>query len=179
MNDPSSKSVPESAPRAGKAHDTADGGATPPQPIDPAAPLTVPSNHPNMPHPAVADGPVGIGDYVIIRKIGEGGMGTVYLAEDTRLHRKAAIKTLQRELAASQVCRDRFEREARAAAAVEHDHIVPIWQVGEAADGTPFIAMPFLQGESLDARLARVPVASVGLVLKVAREVALGLAAAH
>ena len=50
-------------------------------------------------------------------------------------------------------------REARAAAAVEHDNIVPIWQVGEAADGSPFIAMPFLQGEMLDARLKREPVA--------------------
>ena len=184
MNDPTPKSDPESPPRADKAHDTAGSGigVTPPQPIvlvGPDDPLTVPSNHPNAPHPAAAVGPVGVGDYVIVRMIGEGGMGTVYLAEDTRLHRKAAIKTLQRELAANQVCRDRFEREARAAAAVEHDNIVPIWQVGEAADGTPFIAMPFLQGESLDARLARAPVAGVGLVLKVAHEVSRGLAAAH
>ena len=105
-----------------------------------------------------------IGDYVILRLLGEGGMGSVYLAEDARLGRKAAVKTMRPELAAEPADRDRFLREARAAAAVEHDHIVPIWQVGEAADGSPFLAMPFLQGESLDARLRREPVAAVGAV---------------
>ncbi len=145
----------------------------------PAGRPTVPSDHPNAPHPAVADAPQLIGDYVILQKIGEGGMGAVYLAEDTRLGRKAAVKTLRRELAANQTCRDRFEREARGAAKLDHDNIVPIWYVGTATDGSPFMAMPFLQGESLDMRLARVPVAGVGLILKVAREVASGLAAAH
>ena len=106
-------------------------------------------------------------------------MGTVYLAEDARLGRKAAIKTMKPELAARPENRERFLREAQAAAAVEHDNIVPIWQVGEAADGSPFIAMPFLQGEMLDARLKREPVADLGIILKVAREVAEGLAAAH
>jgi serine/threonine protein kinase len=106
-------------------------------------------------------------------------MGAVYLAEDARLHRKAAIKTMKPELAADPANRERFEREARAAARVEHDNIVPIWGIGTAPDGTPFIAMPFLQGEMLDARLKREPVANLGLIVKVAREVADGLAAAH
>jgi serine/threonine protein kinase len=82
-------------------------------------------------------------------------------------------------LAAKPENRLRFVREARAAAAVEHDNIVPIWQVGEAADGSPFIAMPFLQGEMLEARLKREPVQPLDVILKVAREVAEGLAAAH
>ena len=106
-------------------------------------------------------------------------MGAVYLAEDTRLHRKVAIKTMRPELAANKSNRERFVREARAAAAVEHDNIVPILHIGEAPDGTPFIAMPFLQGEMLDSRLKRQPVATLGLLVKVAREVADGLAAAH
>jgi tRNA A-37 threonylcarbamoyl transferase component Bud32 len=119
------------------------------------------------------------GPFVVLQKLGEGGMGAVYLAHDNRLRRQVAIKTMRPELAAAPASRDRFEREARAAAAVEHDHIVPILHVGEAADGTPFIVMPFLKGEPLDARLKREPVSPLWLLLKVAREVAEGLAAAH
>ena len=120
-----------------------------------------------------------IAGYTVLSKIGEGGMGSVYLAEDVRLHRKVAIKTMRAELAVNTADRERFVREARAAAAVESDFIVPIWQVGEAVDGTPFIAMPYLQGEPLDARLKREPVAGVGLLVAVARDVADALTAAH
>src|SRR5688572_24810227 len=102
-----------------------------------------------------ADGP--FGDFTIVQKLGEGGMGTVYLAEDVKLKRKVAIKTMRPELAANALDRDRFLREARAAAALESDFIVPILHVGEAPDGTPFIVMPFLKGESLDVRLKREP----------------------
>ncbi len=120
-----------------------------------------------------------LGGYVVVKKIGEGGMGSVFLAQDPKLGRKVAIKTMRRELAADKSNRDRFEREARAAAAVEHENIVPILHIGEASDGSPFIAMPFLHGEMLDSRLKRDPVCNLGLLLKVAREVADGLAAAH
>jgi hypothetical protein len=106
-------------------------------------------------------------------------MGTVYLAEDVRLGRKAAIKTMKAALAARAEDRERFLREARAAASVEHDNIVPVWQVGESFDGSPFITMPFLQGETLEARLKREPAQPLPVLLKVAREVAEGLAAAH
>jgi serine/threonine protein kinase len=120
-----------------------------------------------------------LGEYVVVRKIGEGGMGAVYLAEDKKLGRKVAVKTMKPELAADQINRERFEREARAAAAVEHENIVPIWGIGEAADGSPFIAMPFLQGEMLADRLKRQTVQGLVVLIKVAREVAEGLAAAH
>jgi uncharacterized membrane protein/tRNA A-37 threonylcarbamoyl transferase component Bud32 len=132
-----------------------------------------------LPGEGASISPQRIGDFTIIRVLGKGGMGTVYLAEDVRLGRKAAIKTMKPELAAKPEDRLRFIREARAAAAVEHDNIVPIWQVGEAADGSPFIAMPFLQGETLEARLLREPLQPPGIILKVTREVAEGLAAAH
>ncbi len=127
------------------------------------------------------DGPLPgrIGDYRILRRIGAGGMGAVYLAEDVRLGRKAAIKTMRPELAADTENRNRFEREARAAAAIDHDNIVPIWGIGQAADGSPYIAMPFLQGEMLDSRLTREAVSPVGLIVEVGRDVADGLAAAH
>jgi len=125
------------------------------------------------------DTPQRIGDFTVVRVLGQGGMGTVYLAEDGQLGRKAAIKTMKPELAAKPENRQRFVREARAAATVEHDNIVPIWQIGQASDGSPFIAMPFLQGEMLEARLQREPIQTLGVILKVAREVAEGLAAAH
>src|SRR5262249_31953873 len=83
---------------------------------------------------------------------------------------------------AGDVGRLRFLREARAAAAIEHDNVVPIFQVGEAASegGTvPYLAMPFLRGETLDARLRREGKLQTAEVLRVGREVALGLAAAH
>ncbi|MBC8117646.1 MAG: serine/threonine protein kinase [Candidatus Saccharimonas sp.] len=118
--------------------------------------------------------------YRPIKVLGQGGMGTVYLAEDTRLGREVAIKTLRPELAANPQAKERFLREARSAAKLEHDHIIPIYSVGEAADGTPFLAMPLLKGEPLDALIRRttgpLPVA---LVVRLAREVASGLAAAH
>jgi tRNA A-37 threonylcarbamoyl transferase component Bud32/Leucine-rich repeat (LRR) protein len=131
------------------------------------------------PTTAAIDLPERIGDFTILRVIGEGGMGVVYLAEDVRLGRKAAIKTMKLALAAKPENRARFIREARAAATVEHDNIVPIWQVGETADGSPFIAMPFLQGEMLETRLKRRPIQPLAIILKVACEVAEGLAAAH
>jgi serine/threonine protein kinase len=123
--------------------------------------------------------PARIGGYTVLRKLGEGGMGAVYLAEDPQLGRKVALKTMKRALAANKENRDRFAREARAAAAVEHDNIVPIWQVGVAADGTPFIAMPFLQGEMLDQRIKRERAPDIELLLLVGRDVAAGLSAAH
>ena len=132
----------------------------------------------------------------IIKVLGQGGMGTVYLADDTRLGRQVALKTLKRELAANPAAKDRFLREARSAARLHHDHIIPIYYVGE-ADGTPFLAMPYLEGEPLDARIKRQlpadPTTSyyfeklsgeakplpIPEAVRIAREVALGLSVAH
>jgi hypothetical protein len=119
-----------------------------------------------------------LGPYCLLDVLGAGGMGVVFRAEDTHLRRPVALKVLRPSLAASAAARERFLCEARAAAAVEHDHIVSIWQVGEHG-GIPFLAMPLLRGESLDRRLdceGRLPVAEV---LRIGRETARGLAAAH
>jgi serine/threonine protein kinase len=117
--------------------------------------------------------------FVVLGELGKGGMGTVFLAEDTKLKRKVALKTLRAEYAKLPEDRERFEREARAAAAVDHDNIVPVLHVGEALDGTPFLVMPLLKGESLEARLRREPVVPVELLVRVGRDVAAALAAAH
>jgi serine/threonine protein kinase len=117
--------------------------------------------------------------FTVLGELGKGGMGTVFLAEDSTLKRKVALKTMRPEYAAAPLDRERFLREARAAAAVEHDNIVPVLHVGEAVDGTPFIVMPLLKGESLDARLKRDPVAPLELLVRVGRDVCAALAAAH
>ena len=128
--------------------------------------------------PAQQPGEIGrLGGYRVLRLLGEGGMGAVYAAEDLALQRPVALKTMKPELARKEAARVRFLREARAAAAVESDHIVRIYQVGEDR-GVPFIAMEFLRGKPLDAWM-RDHAPSVAQLLKIGHETALGLAAAH
>src|SRR5438552_3523554 len=83
--------------------------------------------------------------YRLIRELGSGGMGIVFEAEDEWLTRRVAVKVLRAELPAEQVARERFLREARAMAAVEHENVCTIYQVGE-ADGRPHMAMQLLSG---------------------------------
>ena len=89
-----------------------------------------------------------IGHYRLIRKIGRGGMGIVYLAHDTSLNRKVAIKILPPELAAREGVKTRFAREASAISQVEHANIVPIYEIGE-ENGAPYIVMRYVEGTSL------------------------------
>src|SRR5215471_17957845 len=98
-----------------------------------------------------------VGHYRITAKLGAGGMGEVFLAEDTRLDRKAAIKFLPAEMAANPVRRQRFLHEARAASALNHPHVCVVYDVGETEDGVPYIAMEYVEGQSLDALLKRGP----------------------
>ena len=105
-------------------------------------------------------------------------MGVVFLGEDPKLGRKVAIKAMLPDLAESKSAQQRFLREARAAAVLEHDHIVAIHHVGE-DHGTPFIVMPFLKGEALDTLLKRGEKLSLVQTLRIGREIAEGLAAAH
>jgi WD40 repeat protein len=129
--------------------------------------------------PALAPDEIGrLGPYRVLQVLGAGGMGVVYKAEDPQLQRLVALKAMLPALAASASARQRFLREARAAAAIKHDHIVAIYQVGEDR-GVPFLAMEFLEGEALDARLKREPPLSLGEMLRIGRQTALGLAAAH
>ena len=98
-----------------------------------------------------------VGHYRITAKLGAGGMGEVFLAEDTRLERKAAIKFLPAEMLARPERRQRFLNEARAASALNHPHVCVVYDVGETEDGLPFIAMEFVEGQSLSDHVKQGP----------------------
>lgn len=119
-----------------------------------------------------------LGPYRVLRVLGAGGMGVVFRAEDPRLQRPVALKAMLPKLAVTESAKQRFLREARAAAAIKHDHIVTVYQVDEDR-GIPFLAMEFLEGEPLDQRLKRENKLSVPEVLRIGRELAEGLEAAH
>jgi serine/threonine protein kinase len=115
--------------------------------------------------------------YEIQALVGAGGMGEVYKARDTRLDRSVAIKVLPAHLAADRDRFQRFEREARAVARLDHPHIGALYDVGEAS-GLHFLVMQYLEGETLAARLAKGPL-PLEQVLRYAIEIADALAHAH
>ncbi len=119
-----------------------------------------------------------LGRYEVERLIGSGGMGVVFKAFDTELNRPVAIKVLAPHLASSGSARQRFAREARAAAAVVNEHVVPIHNV-ETDGETSFLVMKYIDGESLQARLDRYGPLDVEVILRIGMQVAAGLAAAH
>ena len=102
-----------------------------------------------------------IAHYQIRSVLGEGGMGKVYLAEDTKLKRNVALKVLPAFTASDEAARKRLLREARAAAALDHPHICAIYEVGE-ADGQSYIAMQYVEGETLEERLKRTRLSCAG-----------------
>jgi tRNA A-37 threonylcarbamoyl transferase component Bud32 len=116
----------------------------------------------------------------VLKVLGQGGMGVVFLAQDTRLGRQVALKAMLPHLAAKADAHERFLREARTAAAIEHDNIVAILQVDEDR-GVPYIAMPLLRGTTLESWLREHAdeMLDVPLILKLGKQIAMGLAAAH
>jgi len=118
-----------------------------------------------------------LGPYAIVAPLGAGGMGEVYQATDTRLHREVALKVLPQEMASDPERLARFQREARSVAALNHPHIVTLYSVEE-SDGVPFLTMEFVCGESLDRRIPAggLPVAQL---IEIAGALADALASAH
>src|SRR6266446_10496025 len=118
-----------------------------------------------------------LGRYEIRSKLGAGGMGEVYLAEDMQLGRRVAIKFLSPELVADERANKRLVREARAAATLDHPNICSIYEVGE-VDDRSFIVMQYVEGETLDIRMKRKPL-GLSESLAVATQVADALTEAH
>ena len=120
-----------------------------------------------------------LGPYQIEAELGAGGTGQVFAARDSRLGRRVAIKVLRPQWAGHAEARSRFEREARAVAALEDEQIVKVFEVGTTPDGSPFLVMEFIDGESLEARLRRERTIAPREAAAIARQIALGLSGAH
>src|SRR3989442_15637310 len=120
---------------------------------------------------------VTLSHYHIVSKIGAGGMGEVYLAEDTKLDRKVALKILPAEVAAHPDRMKRFVQEAKTASALNHPNIITIYEI-EQIDSIHFIATEFIEGETLRWRLRDAPM-KLSEVLDVATQIAGALSAAH
>ncbi len=118
-----------------------------------------------------------ISHYKILDKLGEGGMGVVYKAEDLKLERTVALKFLPAHLLGDEEVRKRFEREAKAAAALDHANVCHVYEIDE-ADGKTFIAMSLIEGESLDKKIENGPL-KLDEALDIAQQIAKGLEAAH
>jgi eukaryotic-like serine/threonine-protein kinase len=175
--------------------------ARPPKPVDPGGEVTVgpsqvrdqtvtgPPNSPTASPPPKqlidflaspqSDDELGrLGPYRVLQVLGHGGMGVVFLAEDAKLNRKVALKAMLPSVAANENSAKRFVREAQAMAQVKHKHVATIHQVDEDR-GVPYLAMEFLAGEPLDVRLKRESILPTPETLRIGREIAEGLAAAH
>jgi serine/threonine protein kinase len=115
--------------------------------------------------------------YRIIDKIGEGGMGVVYRAEDTRLGRQVAVKFLSSKLLDDPAALERFQREARAASSLNNPHICALYDIGQ-HEGVPFLVMELLEGTTLRSRISGTPIATDTL-LDIAVQAADALDTAH
>ena len=118
-----------------------------------------------------------ISHYKVLEKLGQGGMGVVYRAQDTKLDRPVALKFLPAHLLGDEDVRKRFEREAKSAAALSHPNVCRVYEIDE-AEGQTFIAMELVEGESLDQRIAQGPL-KLQEALEIGEQIAAGLEAAH
>ena len=117
--------------------------------------------------------------YVLLRPVGKGGMGAVYLAREPELGRLVAVKVLAPELSKDDTARARFIREAQAAASIAHPNVIAIHSVGALDDGTPYFVMQYATGESIAARIAREGPVGSAEAARMIGELASALAAAH
>jgi serine/threonine protein kinase len=117
--------------------------------------------------------------FTLVRRLGSGGMGAVYLARDPVLKRLVAVKVMAPSLAAESAARARFEREAQAVASISHPNVVSVYSVGELANGVPYLVMQYVEGRTMSERLKSDGPLDVRAAKRVLGEVASALAAAH
>src|SRR5258705_13722383 len=118
-----------------------------------------------------------VGPFKIVSRLGSGGMGEVYLAQDSRLGRKVALKVLPEYLSGDDDRVARFKQEAKAASALNHPNVATIYEIGE-AEGIVYIAMEYVEGETLDAKTSGRPLGSTKII-EIASQVAGALDEAH
>jgi len=133
-------------------------------------------NSDDAPHPLIGQS---VGKYKITRIVGVGGMGSVFEAQHDTLNQRVAIKVMHAKLMADQDSLRRFLNEAKTTSLVHHVGLVRVFDYGQLDDGSAYMMMEFLEGESLRARLAKVEKLGVGDALRVTRQIAAALAAAH
>ncbi|MDW7761494.1 MAG: protein kinase [Acidobacteriota bacterium] len=163
---------PESSRFCNDCGSSLDGKAAPDPKVQPSFTKTL-----DTPTPALKKGTLFANKYKIGGEIGRGGMGVVFKAEDAKLKRSVALKLLPLEQSQSPEAKERFMREAQAAAALDHPHICTVYEVEE-QDGQMYIAMAFIDGMSLKARIVRKPL-EVAEAMDIALQVAEGLGEAH
>jgi ABC-type branched-subunit amino acid transport system substrate-binding protein/predicted Ser/Thr protein kinase len=172
-------SIPEVSDSGYKAPTVEQQGADSPTVAPPAQPPAVRPAAYSFLAPPQGPGEIGwLAHYRVVRLLGAGGMGMVFEALDIHLQRQVALKVMKPDMTRDSGFRQRFLREARATAAVKSDHIVTIHQVGLEND-VPFLAMEFLHGQTLEALLDRHGPPKLPEALRLAAEIAEGLAAAH
>jgi serine/threonine protein kinase len=120
----------------------------------------------------------GVDHFRVVRLLGRGGMGEVYLARDDRLGRKVALKLIKRDALGAPGAAEQFLREARITASLSHPHIVTVYGAGETGDGHPYVALEYIEGESLRQRLAQRRTGTRE-VLRIGLAIAEALATAH
>ncbi|HEX4613368.1 MAG TPA: serine/threonine-protein kinase, partial [Urbifossiella sp.] len=147
------------------------------QPTDAVGAVTQPPEPPPEQTPPPADTGLNLGHFQVTEILGRGGCGLVLKAFDRKLHRTVAVKVLSGEAAANPTARKRFLREARAAAAVRNEHVVPIHAVEDGPN--PYLVLEYLPGGSLQQRFERTGRFTPADVIRVGAQVARGLAAAH
>jgi tRNA A-37 threonylcarbamoyl transferase component Bud32 len=134
--------------------------------------------YPFLAPPAEPDEIGRLGNFRVLRLLGQGGMGMVFLAEDQTLRRPVALKVMKPDLSDASEAWPRFLREARTMAAIKHEHLVTIYQAAQEGS-VVYLALELLEGESLDDRMKRPPPLQVAEILRLAREIATGLAVIH
>jgi len=171
---------PSQRPAASKASAKTEGNAAPADGKTSADKSRIDDESYDFLSPPQSPGELGrLEHYRVLKLLGKGGMGMVFMAEDTLLHRTVALKVMLPSMAKKAIAKDRFIREARATAKIEHDHIVTIYQVSREDSAVPYLAMQFLRGMTLEDWLKAGKTFNIPQIMRIGKEIAKGLAAAH